>query len=338
MDKSGASAYVYAKASGIIARSFVGNRTIKLFETKSLSELWSLIFNTEVPMVPEIMLAKQIEVEAQKKFIKQYIDLVSCYSKPEPIFTILLRFYEYSNLKDVVSSLVTGKNQLPSLVDIGKFATIDYSKYPDLAKMTENTEFAWCTEIPDIHKEKDFEYKLDLQYVRSVWAAIQKLPKLERIPVENFIKQSFSQRNVAWVVRLKLYYKYTNEQIKKRLLSISENPTENDPIAGEAIKVLDLPVDSWADWKQSVYSDCLNPYLGSDDWTVDPRWLQQAMSKKNNALALKTFRQYPFTANVLVTWFKMKQFELDCIRTAAEGLRLNVSSSEIKKIAGFEQL
>ena len=58
-------------------------------------------------------------------------------------------------------------------------------------------------------------------------------------------------------------------------------------IVGEAIKVLDLPVDSWADWKQSVYSDCINPYLGSDDWTVDPRWLQQAMSKKNNALALK---------------------------------------------------
>ena len=35
MDKSGAAAYVYAKASGILARSFVGNRTQKLFEAKS---------------------------------------------------------------------------------------------------------------------------------------------------------------------------------------------------------------------------------------------------------------------------------------------------------------
>ena len=80
MDKSGAAAYVYAKASGILARSFVGNRTQKLFEVKSLSELWSLVFKTEVPLVPEVMLAKQIEVEAQKRFIKEYVDLVGCYS------------------------------------------------------------------------------------------------------------------------------------------------------------------------------------------------------------------------------------------------------------------
>ena len=67
MDKSGAAAYVYAKASGILARSFVGNRTQKLFEAKSLSELWTLVFKTEVPLVPEVMLAKQIEVEAQNR-------------------------------------------------------------------------------------------------------------------------------------------------------------------------------------------------------------------------------------------------------------------------------
>jgi hypothetical protein len=40
----------------------------------------------------------------------------------------------------------------------------------------------------------------------------------------------------------------------------------------------------------------------------------------------------------LVTLFKIKQFELDWIRIAAEGLRLNVSPSELKKIAGIEHL
>ena len=38
--------------------------------------------------------------------------------------------------------------------------------------------------------------------------------------------------------------------------------------------------------------------------------------------------------NVLVTWFKIKQFELDCIRTAAEGLRLNVEQGKVQEFAG----
>ncbi len=336
MDKSGASAYVYAKASGILARSFVGNRTIKLFEAKSLSDLWVMVFNSEVPMIPESMLAKQIEIEAQNRFIKEYVDLVSCYSKPEPIFTILLRFYEYSNLKDVVSSLVTGKNQLPPLVDIGKFATLNYSKYPDLEKITEGTEFAWCKTVPDIHSEKDFEHNLDVQYVRVLWNAIQKLPVSERKPVEKFLGQSFLHKNISWALRLKMYYNFTNEQVKDYLIALSDSPDYSDPVAGYALKVLDFPVDSWADWKQSAISDYINPYFGSEDWKIDPRWLQQSLKKRTNDLALKTFRLYPFTANVLVTWFKIKQFELDWIRIAAEGLRMNVSSSELKKIAGIE--
>ena len=338
MDKSGAAAYVYAKASGILARSFVGNRTTKLFEAKSLSELWSLVFKTEVPLVPEVMLAKQIEVEAQKKFIKEYVDLVGCYSKPDPIFTILLRFYEYSNLKDVVSSLVTGKNELPPIVDIGKFATLDYSKYPNLAEITKNSEFSWVTEVPSVQDEKDFEHKLDVQYVRILWKSIQKLPASERGPVEKFLGQSFLHKNISWALRLKMYYNFTNEQVKDYLIALSDNPDYTDPVAGYALKILEFPVDSWADWKQSSISDYINPYLGSEDWKIDPRWLQQSLKKRTNDLALRTFRLYPFTANVLVTWFKIKQFELDWIRIAAEGLRLNVSTSELKKIAGIEHL
>ena len=61
MDKSGADAFVYAKASGMLAKSFVGPRTQLIFEAKKLSELWSLLFSEEVPLIPEVLLAKEIE-------------------------------------------------------------------------------------------------------------------------------------------------------------------------------------------------------------------------------------------------------------------------------------
>ena len=60
MDRSSANAFVYAKASGMLAKSFVGSRTEKIFEPTKLSELWALLFNEEVPLVPEMILAKKI--------------------------------------------------------------------------------------------------------------------------------------------------------------------------------------------------------------------------------------------------------------------------------------
>ena len=73
MDKGAADSYVYAKASGMIAKSFVGERASKLFDVQNLSQLWSLIFKKEAPAVPETMLSRELEKEAQKSFINQYL-------------------------------------------------------------------------------------------------------------------------------------------------------------------------------------------------------------------------------------------------------------------------
>ena len=67
MDSSSASAYVYAKACGMLAKSFIGARKDKLFEVSALADLWTLLFNCEVPLVPEALLAKQIEEKAKTK-------------------------------------------------------------------------------------------------------------------------------------------------------------------------------------------------------------------------------------------------------------------------------
>lgn len=49
MEKSGAEAYVYAKACGMYARSYVGPRTSRLFAVKRLQDLWSLLYRGSSP-------------------------------------------------------------------------------------------------------------------------------------------------------------------------------------------------------------------------------------------------------------------------------------------------
>ena len=104
MEKSGGSAYVYAKASGILGKSFVGSRSENLFNAQSLSELWEMVFNSPVPSVPEVLLANKIENEASRKFIHDYLKLLEVYSNPDRFLVSLLERIEVENLKVFAAS------------------------------------------------------------------------------------------------------------------------------------------------------------------------------------------------------------------------------------------
>ena len=101
MDKSGASAYVFAKANGILGKSFVNERARLLFGQKSLSELWTLIFKSQPPLVPEVMLSQEIEEKAFSDFISNFIKFIDAYDKPEQVLIDQLLLFEGENLKEI---------------------------------------------------------------------------------------------------------------------------------------------------------------------------------------------------------------------------------------------
>lgn len=77
MDRSGASCYVYAKASGMLSKSFVGSKGMALFNARTLQELWGMLFKDEVPSVPQTMLAELIEKRLLKNlFQNSFIFLI----------------------------------------------------------------------------------------------------------------------------------------------------------------------------------------------------------------------------------------------------------------------
>ena len=347
MDKSAADAYVYAKASGMLAKSFVGSRTIKLFSVNSLQELWTLVFSTEVPAIPEVLLAKKIEQEAESKFLKEYISLLKNYSNPEQILIDILRFYDYDNLKDIVASLCVAKTsgktpELPALADIGDYSKLNIKAWPNLAKITESSDLSWYNRIPDFDQQQELDSKLDLQFIRKLWESMHDLPGSSVEPVSSLLKEEMILNNIMWSIRLRVYYGMDKEQVISKLMTVKDvkklRDIKADPLAGPVIKTLDWDIESYSDWAKWKYSDLLNPHEEGVVWKIDPRWVQQSAKTAFNAKALRQFRKHPFTANVLVTWFKIKQYELDCIRTAAEGLRLNVAQDIIQEFAGLSSV
>lgn len=336
MDKLGAGSFIYAKASGIIGKSFIGPRAELLFEQKSLSELWNLLFKTPVPAVPEVMLAERIESECFNRFIKQYSYFVSLYTKPDSILLDQLRIYESENLKEVGAALCSGETVLPNLVDLGKFSKLNFKNWPDIAAITKGTEYSWYNKIPEIHEQQELEFKLDLQVIRGLWNSIQKISDESREVLIDLYKNEYIIKNIIWALRLRIYYKMEKDEIIKKMIYVTDAPNASDPIAGPVLKILDKPLDEYEQWSSWKYSELINPHIDGVVWQIDPSWIEQMNRVKINKMALHIFHQYPMTTCSLIGWYEIKKYELRCIRTAVESLRLNINPEEAKNAVGIK--
>ena len=335
MDKSGAGSYVFAKASGILGKSFVGDRASILFNQKNLQDLWSLVFRTHPPMVPEVLLARQIESEAKKRFINQYTELVKAYDNPSPILINQLYIYEAENLKEIGAALCNGEKECPPVADLGDFAQLDYTAWPDINKITKGSIFSWYNHVPTIHEQQQMEFKVDMQVLQYLWSSIEKEKGEDYEALMKIYKTEYEIKNVVWALRLRLFYEMPVEEIVENLIYVTKKPSKTDPLAGPALKALELPVDDYNAWANSGFKKIVNPHTEGVYWKVNPNWIEKKNRVEVNSLALNVFHQYPMSVCSLIAWYKIKHFELNCIRTAVESLRLNISSEEAMSAVGF---
>lgn len=335
MDKSGADAYIFAKTSGNLGKSYTGSRSHILFEQKSLAELWTLLFKNPAPAVPEVLLAEQIEKEAFDRFFAQYVKFVNLYDHPDAIFTDLLCTYEAENLKLVAAALANGEKKCPPLQNLGSFAKCDYSKWPDLTAITADSDFAWFNATPEISQLKDVDFKMDIQVVQHLYKSIKKQRGENKAALLKLFDAEYIIKNIVWALRLRIYYKMEKEEILPKLIYVSDSPTLKDPIAGSAIKVLDMPLDEFEVWEKWQYNEYVNPHVAGDVWQIDPGWIENRGKAKLNQLALNVFHQNPMSVSSLLGWYKIKEYELNCICTAVESLRLNISAQEAMSAVGI---
>ncbi len=338
MDKSTANAYVYAKASGILARSYVGKRAALLFNAKSLSELWSMISKKEAPALPEALLARSLEKEALTVFIDDYKKMLSNYKDPEELLISLINFYDYDNLKEFSAALCMGEKDIPDYADISPFNMLDYSAWPDLKAMTARGTLAWCDKVPLLSQQKDNDHRLDIQYMHQIFSSIEKLDSECRDAVRALISENYMMQNVLWALRLRIYYKMSDEEIIDLLAYSNEEKSVDDPLISEAIKILSLETDNFDQWKKWKYAHLLNPHEDGVIWSVDPRWITNSFRAYHVKKAHKLFHRFPFSSCPLICYFILKREELDNIRTASESLRLRISSDEAMLLSGISEV
>ena len=334
MDKSTAVSFSYAKAAGLLSKAFIKDRTQRLFEQESLADLWTLLFKEPAPLVPETLLARQLEEKAFEKFFDQYLFFINQYDKPPLILTDKIKRFEIENLKEIIGALNAGEKELPHLLDLKSFSKINTAAWPDLAKMTAGTEYEWVKKVPDAAGQQSLEFKLDLQLLRENWKAINACHGEDREGHKKLFLDEFIIKNIIWALRLKLYYEMPRNEIIKNLFYVTASPDKKDPLAAPAIKVLDYDVNKYEDWEKWEYARYLNPYEPGEIWCVNPVWIERRYLAHQAKLAEQIFHQYVMEDVALAAWFKIKNYELTCIRTAVESLRLNIGSGEAMEAVG----
>ncbi|MDR0553911.1 MAG: V-type ATPase subunit [Treponema sp.] len=342
MLKSGERAYVYAKACGIIGKSFVGKRLSRLSGLSRLADLDRLVFPGGREL-PERELLVDLERRIIDRTVKQIITLIGSFAKPPRLLEELLRSYEYADLKGALRSLGEGESKIPDFTDLGPFQRVKFQAYPDLAAMLKATEFEFL--LRDIGEnvksagEIEIQTKLDRYYYTRLWDALISLPRRDREGIGKILGEEISLRNSIWALRLRTYYGMNPDEVCARLVSPEigkgrEKRYEGKSFLDDALASLKLPLDNRAAWSKWKRVNMLN--RDSEGWRLDPRYFQNAASQYLYRLTRTFFRRRPFSLDTACCFIKLKQFEEDLLTSVAEGLGLGLPGGDIFALMEFQ--
>ncbi|MDR2471648.1 MAG: V-type ATPase subunit [Treponema sp.] len=351
MTGMGERAYAYARACGIAGKSFVGRRTAALRPLSRLSELDRLIFGPAARELPERELLADLERRLARRSAAAILSVIGAYKKPPEPLLLLLRAYEYADLKNALAAAGTGAagsgtkagaaagteteaaaGSRPVFTDLGRFGTVRFAAWPDLGAMLEGGEFEFLLEKeknrpPRLRGESggvSLETALDRRYYRELWKGIARLRRGDRRAAELITAEEIALRNCAWVLRLRTYYGMGAEEAAAHLITIDGAPA----LTEDAAAALEFPLDNrepWTGWKRIRF---LNDESGGS-WRASPRYFQNAAAEYLYRLSLRHFHRRPSSLDSVFCFIKLKQFEEDLLTSAAEGLGMGLGGTEV---------
>ncbi|MDR2398463.1 MAG: V-type ATPase subunit [Spirochaetaceae bacterium] len=326
MLRRGEQAYGYAKACGIIGKSFVGKRIFDLNGVSRLSDLDRLIFPQSAGNLPEKELLVDMEARIIQRSVKQILALVRDFIEPPDVLVQLIRSYEYEDMKRVLNTIAIGETKNPGFTDIGRFRRVAFEAYPDVEAMVRGTEFEGLLKGGRWSQQDtvDLQIKLDGLYYTGLWQDLKPLGRRERGTIERILGEEIALRNAVWVLRLRTYYNLSADRIREKLIRLGP-PQCFAPAAAALI----LPLESYGPWSRWKYVSLLNPENPQQHWKVDPRYVQNAASEYLYRLVRLSFRHWPFAMDSIFCFIKLKQFEEDLLTSVAEGLGMGIPIQDV---------
>jgi hypothetical protein len=331
---------MYAKACGIIGKSFLGKGIARLGGVSRLSELDRLVFAGEARELPERELLVDFERRVLNRAAAQIITIVDSFRNPPELLVRMARDFEYADLKRALAAAAAGEKKAPAFTGIGRFATVDFAAYPRFDKMLAGTEFGFLLEdLKGLSGASATlaQNKLDRHYYTALWNSLFKLAPGDRSAIEGILAAELSLRNASWALRLRAYYGMDKEAIREYLVFVpAAGPAgrRGETLADDALASLDMAPDNHTGWARWRWAKFLNQDTPGEPWAADPRFFQNAAAKHLYRLAWLSLRRRPFALDTAACFIKLKLFEEDLLVSVAEGISLGMGSRETLDLMG----
>ena len=332
--------YAYAKASWIVGKSFLGKRISSLSGIHTLSDLDKFIFPDSHCELPGRELLPSLEKRIIERAVRQILSIVKSYTEPPRLLVRMLKGFECADLKDCFAHIACGKKEPPVISDIGRFKTIRFNAYPNVAAMLKKTEYEELLhrDIRSVEKGADLtmiDHKLDYRFYQSLIESLSQLDSEEKEGAARLIADEISLRNCLWALRLRTYYEKSGAETKKYLMDFKLPVSAHQrraSLSSDAYASLDFQLDLREDWHGWRWEKFLNHAEQSVHWTADPRHFQNAASQYLYHLAYRYFHAFPMSVGAIYCFIKLKQFEEDLLTSIAEGLSLGINSAKVFRL------
>ena len=316
--------YVYAKAHGMWASSFLVGRRDEVRALKNVQDLYRLLFSEDPPLIPEATLTDLIEEKLTLRTISDFTRLLSIYDSSYSLLNLLLYEYELINLKMALSQLQQKNDDASFIIDIGSYSPLQWHAWPSIKDVTKNSIFSFFSSPVPQEKQVALEMALDDAYCKALSYALNSLSNKDYEACEDLVLKEFLLKNIVWMFRLRTYYEYRGDALQKMLLGTWSKKDEKI-LLHPLLDVIDKSLTDRQEWKGWRYEWLINPVQEDEAWHLDPRYAQSVADRYLFNLAQHNFHNSDNPVSLLFSFFKLKRAEEYFVRQTLEKLKVGMN-------------
>jgi len=317
-------AYLYARICGAFSSMNLGAKGADLARESSLSSIWKLYFEEEIPDKPEAWLLATLERRVLGRSIDRFLALANPVMGSDGFIDALVAKYEISVIKNMLQRIAESEAKPEATVFTNERIQKALSAWPRLKEMFLGTIYDWVDEsaLVDIGIT---ESRLDKQYYARLWSSASSLPrgKLGNIPA--LILREIEYQNLAWALRVRRYYGYGRERALPLLVDI-----EGEDVLSLALGTFDLDIDNMASFAAWPAKKLL---AGQTSSRLDIPTLENRLQRDLFSFVRRSMHMYPFGYTPLFCYFKMLEAEASFVLGILEGIRLKSPTEEKIELA-----
>lgn len=312
-------AYLYGRICGAFSTMNLGAKGAGIARDSSLSDVWKLYFDEEIPDKPEAWILTTLERRVIRRSVDKFLALAEPVLEADTFINALSAKYEIDAVKSMLFQLSASKPKPDTILYTNPMIEKALAVWPRMREMFEGTAYDWIDgdALVDIGAS---ENRLDREYYRNLWRASATLPKrmIGNIPV--LILRDIRYQNLIWALRVRRYYGYTAEKVMPMLVAIDGEDTTSLALGTFLLDIDNL--DSFGSWPEK------NLLSSQTTSRLDVPALETRVQRELFAVVRRSLHMYPFGYTPLYCYFKMLEAEASLVLGILEGIRLKAPTEE----------